>query len=182
MHRQSETRTGLHRTHSRTINARSTTLFERVFAVARGPPPGSSEPDFSQHAQKCPQLAAARSARHNILCGTWCQVMHSLGCPPHVSPTARELGDPTQSPRPATGQTSSVSSRTALCSHMFPCHTAVRIHTWRRLPPERDRKEGNQVCLARAWRLQPHPPRVLILWSPMLRHAYTPEPSGAPRR
>ena len=34
------------------------------------PPPGSPEPDLFQHAQKCPQLAAARSARHNILSGT----------------------------------------------------------------------------------------------------------------
>ena len=45
------------------------------------PPPGSSEPDFFQHAQKCPQLAAARSARHYILSETWCQVMQSAGVP-----------------------------------------------------------------------------------------------------
>ena len=45
------------------------------------PPPGRSDPDFFQHAQKCPQLAAARSARHHILCGAWCQVMQSTGLP-----------------------------------------------------------------------------------------------------
>ena len=45
------------------------------------PPPGSPEPDFFQHAQKCPKLAAARSAGHTILCGAWCQVMQSAGVP-----------------------------------------------------------------------------------------------------
>ena len=39
---------------------------------------------------------------------------------PHLSPTARKSRDPTQSPRLATGQTFSVSSRTAFCSQMSP--------------------------------------------------------------
>ena len=34
------------------------------------PPPGSPDPDFCQHAQKCHQLAAARSLRHNSLFAT----------------------------------------------------------------------------------------------------------------
>ena len=55
------------------------------------PPPGSPEPDFFQHAEKCPQLAAARSARHNILCGTWCQVMQSAGVPISLEPNCSRV-------------------------------------------------------------------------------------------
>ena len=55
------------------------------------PPPGSSEPDFFQHAQKCPQLAAARSACHSILCGTWCQVMQSAGVPTSLEPNCSKV-------------------------------------------------------------------------------------------
>ena len=55
------------------------------------PPPGSPEPDFFQHAQKCPHLAAAKSTRHNILCGTWCQVMQSAGVPTSLEPNCSRV-------------------------------------------------------------------------------------------
>ena len=55
------------------------------------PPLGSSETDFFQHAQKCPQLAGARSAHHNILCGTWCQVMQSAGMPTSLEPNCSRV-------------------------------------------------------------------------------------------
>ena len=55
-------------------------------------PPGSPEPYFFQHAQKCPQLAAARSMRHNILCGIWCQVMQSAGVPTLMLNCSRVAG------------------------------------------------------------------------------------------
>ena len=53
--------------------------------------PGWSDPDFFQHAQKCPQLAAARSARHHILCGAWCQVMQSAGVPTSLEPNCSKV-------------------------------------------------------------------------------------------
>ena len=82
------------------------------------PPPGSSRRDFFQHAQKCPQLATTRSARHNILCGTWCQGIQSAGVHTSIEPNCSKVAG--SNPRLATGQTSSVSSRTAFCSQMFP--------------------------------------------------------------
>ena len=57
------------------------------------PPPGSSGPNFLQHAQKCPQLAAARSARHNTLCGAWCQVMQSVGVPTSMEPNCSKIAE-----------------------------------------------------------------------------------------
>ena len=57
-----------------------------------GPPLGSSDPDFFQHAQKCPQLAAARSVRHHILCGAWCKVMQSTGVPTSLEPNCSKVG------------------------------------------------------------------------------------------
>ena len=47
--------------------------------AAAGPWLMPLQPDFFQHAQKWPQLTAARSARHNIVCGTWCKVRQSAG-------------------------------------------------------------------------------------------------------
>jgi hypothetical protein len=55
------------------------------------PAPGSAAPDFFQHAQKCPQLAVARTARHNILCGAWCQVMRSAGVPTSLEPNCSKV-------------------------------------------------------------------------------------------
>ena len=55
------------------------------------PPPGSPEPNFFQHAQKCPQLAAARSDRHNILCGTWCRFLQSAGVPTSLKPNCSRV-------------------------------------------------------------------------------------------
>ena len=55
------------------------------------PPAGSSDPDFFQHAHKCPQLVAARSARHHILCGAWCQFMQSAGVPTSLEPICSKV-------------------------------------------------------------------------------------------
>ena len=52
-----------------------------------------------------------------------------LGCPPPLSPTARESPAPTQSPRLVTVRISCVSCRIAFCSPMSPLHTAVQTHT-----------------------------------------------------
>ena len=42
-------------------------------------------------AQKCSQLAAARSARHSILCETCCQVMQSAGVPTSLEPNCSRV-------------------------------------------------------------------------------------------
>ena len=55
------------------------------------PPAGSSEPDCFQHAQKSPQLAAGRSARHNVLCGTWRQVMQSAEVRTSLEPNCSKV-------------------------------------------------------------------------------------------
>ena len=47
-------------------------------------------PDFFQHARKCPPLATARSARHKFSVELGARSCSLLGCPPHLSPTARE--------------------------------------------------------------------------------------------
>ena len=102
------------------------------------PPPGSPEPGSFQHAEKCPHVAAAQSARHNIFCGSWCQVVQSAGVPTSLEPNCSRfaVSNPvTAAGGGHTGRTSCVSSRTASCSPMCPSHTAVLIHTWRRQPP-----------------------------------------------
>ena len=69
-----------------------------------------SDPSSPAHRLRATMLSVELGARSCDL----------LGCPPHLRPTARKLRGQTRSPRLATGQTSSVSSRTAFCSPMSP--------------------------------------------------------------
>ena len=84
------------------------------------PLPGSYEPDFFQHAQKCPSspLQGLRATIFSVELGS--RSCNLPGCPPPLSPTAREWRDQTRSPQLVTGRTSSVSSRTASYSPMSP--------------------------------------------------------------
>ena len=124
------------------------------------PPPGSSEPDFFQHAQKCPQLAAARSARHNILCGTWCQVMQSAGVPTSLEPNCSKVaGSNLVTSAGDRADILCVLQDRLLLSDVSVTHCCADTYVETAAATAEFRsggtcsKEGSQVCFARARRL-----------------------------
>ena len=123
------------------------------------PPPGSYDPDFFQHAQKCLQPTAARSARHYIVCGAWCQIMQSAGVPTSLEPNCSRVAGA----HPVTTAGARADILTVLQDHLLlsdgsvthccaDTYVACRCH---RGVSSRSAcaEKGAQVCPAWAWRV-----------------------------
>ena len=145
------------------------------------PPPGSSDPHFFQHTQKCPQLAAAQSARHRILYGACCQVMQSAGVP--ASP--ERIPSPPLVPR--------ADILTVLQDHLLLSDASV-AHCCADTYVERAAATAGSAAKVRAqekvrkYTLHGpggyvlYPPRSGISWPPLGDHPRAAQQAGAPRR
>ena len=145
MHKQAGTREGNHQRQKRTINFSPPTQANSAARATNVNPPLHAPP--CMHLSRTPHTHHTASLCNNtgstttllhlceqglLLCVSFSVVTQKRQ--PNIQTTT---GVP-RSPRLATVQTSSVSSRTTFCSQMSPWHIAVQIHTWRRLPPLRD--------------------------------------------
>ena len=153
-----------------------------------GPPLGSSDPDFFQHAQKCPQLAAARSVRHHILCGAWCKVMQSTGVPTSLEPNCSKVGGADSvATAGARADILTVLQDLLLLLDASVTHCCADSYVERAAATAGSAAEVRAQKKVRKCALHgpggyDFTPRGGILWPPVRGHARTAEQAGAPRR